>query len=132
MLLGIVLSFVLYLYVCSFNKKKQDLIYKKSSWIKNADELYKEQEEKYLKEHKRKISPEAARIYNEQLAIYKQNMKKDSTAGLTAKWFEEAIKNCDMQKATMFCQDLWEHHDAKLFLNEYIMTNLFKIHDYYE
>lgn len=131
LLFGFSLPLICFLCIC-VSRKNHNPENEKSSWIKDANQLYQEKEREYLKRNKRKISPEAAKIYNEQLAIYKQNMKKDCTAGLTAKWFEEAIENCDMQKATMFCKDLWERHDAKLLLNEYIMTNLFKIHDYYE
>ncbi len=127
-LIGLFLAFLFYCRIKDKNKLEEK-IQSASSWIKSADELAKEAKIEYLKKHKRKISPEAARIYNEQLAFYKQNA--NSIIGSELKWFNEAIEDCDMERATRLCKNIWST-DAKVVVNDYLMSRLFKIHDCYE
>lgn len=127
-LIGLFLAFLFYCRIQGKNEPEEK-IKSVSSWIKSADELAKEVRIEYLSKHKRKISPEAAKIYNEQLAFYKQ--KNNFIIGSELKWFDEAIENCDMEKATRFCKNIW-NTDAKVVVNDYLMSRLFKIHDCYE
>lgn len=127
-LIGLFLAFLFYCRIKDKNKLEEK-IQSASFWIKSADELAKEAKIEYLKKHKRKISPEAAKIYNEQLAFYKQNA--NSIIGSELKWFNEAIEDCDMERATRLCKNIWST-DAKVVVNDYLMSRLFKIHDCYE